>query len=510
MLGGPERPCGNTNGRRDAPVFSAGAVKDGQRRLQQQALNVDVTKSRVWLQPGPVAGAPANRRQLPPGGLQSSVHFQLLASGSDTGIALTADPSKLCNPVSISHRAAGSYLTVAHPPGSAAAPSAPVVAIMAEVNPAWRLPILDPSPKHVFCAYSATNKWHLGAGAVTSGAFHLQARHTGMFCRVAPAPQFGGYQALVCDQRDISSAAVFTFNGQSLLHAGRALQVPSALGQPLVDPGSDGQGLPEPALSSDQTLRICATGGPTGVSARSAAGAPEGLNNESTTDGASAQLQHPHLEIAACAGADHAPWSQCTPVTIAHPTAGTLTASAVPVDPLADDLTHIVYAQPANSSIITRQLFCMYELNNEASVPSIANNAAYIFKNVHTQTFLSVVGGALAASAETGYVTSTVNAQQAAVPLLYVNSTLVSRYSGKALGVNTSSSPTAGMLVEDPGSLSAGSTNFTVSLYTGRWLGLLLERSRRPAQRTSAQSVDTSATPMLTSALQAGCQRIRR
>ncbi len=190
----------------------------------------------------------------------------------NTRDAPTAGPS-LCNPVAISQRAAGSYLAVAHPPGSEGASSAPVVAIMAEVTPAWRLPILDPSPKHVFCAHSAANKWWLGAAAVTSGAFHLQARHTGMFCRVARAQQFGGYQALVCDQTDISTAAALTYNGQSLLHAGRALQVPSAPGLPLVDPGSAGEGLPESALSSDQTLRISATGGPASCGDRGAASA---------------------------------------------------------------------------------------------------------------------------------------------------------------------------------------------------------------------------------------------
>jgi hypothetical protein len=212
----------------------------------------------------------------------------------------------------------------------------------------------------------------------------------------------------------------------------------------------------------------------------------------------------PHFPTAACAGAGYAPWSQCTPVSIAHPTAGTLTASDMPVDPLADDLTHIVYAQPANSSIITRQLFCMYELNNEASVPRVENNVAYLFKNVHTQTFLSVVGGAVAASAKTGYVAAAAAAQQAAVPLLYANNTLVSQYNGKALGVNASSSPTPGMLVEDPGTLPTDSLNFTISLYlyTGGWAAAM-KRARIVAICKLKPTPPNGAW-----SLQAGCRRL--
>jgi hypothetical protein len=132
---------------------------------------------------------------------------------------------------------------------------------MAAATPAWRLPILDSSPKHIFCASSAADKWRLGAGVATAGAFHLQARHTGMYCRVAAAQQYGGLQAIVCDLQGAGAAAAFAFDGTSLLHAGRALQVASAPNQPLVDPrGAGQQGLPASALSSDRALRLSAAG----------------------------------------------------------------------------------------------------------------------------------------------------------------------------------------------------------------------------------------------------------
>jgi hypothetical protein len=113
----------------------------------------------------------------------------------------------------------------------------------------------------------------------------------------------------------------------------------------------------------------------------------------------------------------------------------------------------------------------MHELNNEASIAKIGNNTAYIFKSIHSLTYLSVAGGVLGAYAETGYVASTGDVEQAAVPLMYVDGKLVSQYSGLPLGVNASS---AGMVVEDDGTLPADSQNLTISPYLGECLYYML------------------------------------
>lgn len=303
-----------------------------------------------------------------------------------------------CNPVAINHPSSGRYLTV-DPDGPAGS-----AAVMAAATPLWRAPILQAFPKHLFCAYSTASTHMLGpaVSAAGSGSFMLRARHTGMFCRMAALPQFGGVLGMACDQRSTSGAGAFSLNGTALLHQGSVLQVPAAAGLPLVDAAAT----IVPASRQD-------------------------------------------LAISPAAASD-APWAQCTPVTISHATLGTLTAGTTPAASITPGAAYPLLPSTTAPSDPTRQLFCLYEVGNEASTASIAEGKLYLFRSVYHSTFLSIADGKLVAYASTGYMAAGPN-PRAAVGLIYSGGRLVDPFTNQAVVLEGTGQP----VLEGGGALPA-------------------------------------------------------
>lgn len=130
---------------------------------------------------------------------------------------------------------------------------------MTSITPVWKVPMMDSAPQHIFCAQSTSSSTALGLAAVTSGQFHLRARHSGLYCRVAVLPQYSNVRGITCDLQDAMSAAAFSYSGSALQFAGRAMHVPAAADSPLVD-ASVGGGLAAAARAGTQILALSLAG----------------------------------------------------------------------------------------------------------------------------------------------------------------------------------------------------------------------------------------------------------
>lgn len=103
-----------------------------------------------------------------------------------------------------------------------------------------------------------------------------------------------------------------------------------------------------------------------------------------------------------------------------------------------------------------KQLFCMTQINSEASmVPAPSEGSFYLFKNVFYDSYLAVVDAKLAAYPSSGYIAGA-SSNQAAAALIYSNSSFFNQYNGRLVGVVANGQG----MVEDDGS---GSVTFAAN-----------------------------------------------
>jgi hypothetical protein len=168
------------------------------------------------------------------------------------------------------------------------------------------------------------------------------------------------------------------------------------------------------------------------------------------------KLHDPCLLAACPAGAGDAQWTHCNAVTISHATIGTLTADSTPIPGISPGRAYAIITTTAAPSHPAKQLFCMTQINSEASmVPAASEGNFYLFKNVFYDSYLAVVDGKLAASPSSGFLAGA-SSNQAAAALIYTNNSFLNQYNGRLVGVVADGQG----MVEDDGS---GSVTFAAS-----------------------------------------------